>query len=156
MKKVFTTLFLLLGLLACATADEGVHDYMINICRPSAFVRGGESPDFYIDDKLVGELKNGSKVTASLKVGQSYKLMTTVNPLMMRFKDDVPISGTVRVSGQGYFMVKGRLKISQVLAGVFAGAIGEAVRQNTEIDIDSNWEVDVVDEKIFNERCDVK
>lgn len=156
MKKLLVFGYLLFNSFALAIADESVGSYTINLCRPSAFVRGGEAPDFYVDNKIVGELKNGSKISATLKVGQTYKLMTESNALMMRFKDDVPITGLVKVPGQAYFMVKGRLKLSQVITGVFAGAIGEAVRQNSDIDVESNWEIEPVDEKAFNERCDVK
>jgi len=126
---------------------------IINICRPEKYFKLGTNPDFFIDDKVVSEIKAGSSISYKLELGKAFKLASKSNMLMFRFKEEVILQGASKNGGELFFMLEGKHNLLGGLSIVLGGAIVAAVQQNYETKESPNWTIANVTESAYKEKC---
>jgi hypothetical protein len=113
--------------LSSNVVDATNYAAQIHICRNSSFVAGLDKPDIVINDQIVGELSNGSRLTVGAMAGANFKIFLPSNFLLNRHRDETILTAEVQ-RGISHLIIETKINIGAGIASASAGsALGGAI-----------------------------
>ena len=128
---------------------------VISVCRPSALSKMFSNLDFYLNGKIVGEVKNKTLTSYKLRIGDKFKIGQESSILMARYYDDFAIIGTVTDPADVYMIVRINSGSNSVdaLIQTLGGAIVLGVTKSFEKGNSKVWSVEITDKEKFSAVC---
>lgn len=126
----------------------------ISFCRPSSIMRIAEAPELYVGGAKVATVRNNSKGTVPIDLGQDYRFGLEPNAFFMRVSAQTAYQNTAHQNENRYFIVSGKANIEQGLAVMASGIIGAAEIDKHQDTGKANWEVRAVSQAVFSSTCE--
>ena len=126
----------------------------ISYCRPPSIMRIAEAPSLYVNGIEVATVRNKSRGTVPIDLGQDYRFGLEPSAFFMRVSNQTAYQNTASRKEDRYFIVSGKANIEQGLAVLAGGIIGAAEIDKHQDTGKANWEVTPVSQSSFSVACE--
>ena len=125
----------------------------ISYCRPASIMRIAEAPVLYVDGVEVATVRNNSRGTVLIDLGQDYRFGLEPSVFFMRVSDQTAYKNKAFRKESRYFIVSGKANIALGFAVLAGGMIGAAAMDKQQVTGQANWDVSEVSQSTFLEVC---
>lgn len=150
------------ALSACGGSQPAVNETLtasnssggtISYCRPSSIIRLAEYPTLYVEDNPVAQVKNGSRGTIPISLGQNFRFGLKPSALYMRMSEQVAYESIAESPTDRFFIVSGKSNVMRGLTIAGAGIFGAAASEKLQNPGKENWDIIEVNKQGFDDKC---